>query len=182
MGARKDGLYEVDESGSGGTPVIIADGSDVTEGSIADAAVISDSPGTISGKLRGLVKWAFENMPASLGQKGMFASFPVTIAIDQTISTKTGLEPPPTVGQFAVGLTSAQAVAANQFRRGLILTNVSTARISLGFNTAAILDFGITLYPGGTFVMDEYSFHFYNVNAIASAAASNLGIQSFSSF
>lgn len=67
----------------GTQPVSLADGADVTEGALADAAVITDTTGTISGKLRGLVKWAFERMPASLGQKSMAASLPVTTATDQ---------------------------------------------------------------------------------------------------
>lgn len=47
---------------SGGAAVIggvtVADGSDVTQGALADVAVITDTAGTISGKLRGLVKLA----------------------------------------------------------------------------------------------------------------------------
>lgn len=70
--------------GGGGGAVTIADGADVNAGSTTDAAVVSDSNGTLSGKLRGLVKWAFERMPASLGQKLMAASFPVVIASDQS--------------------------------------------------------------------------------------------------
>lgn len=50
----------------------------------ADAAVVTDASGSISGKLRGLVKWAFERMPASLGQKTMANSFPVVVASDQS--------------------------------------------------------------------------------------------------
>jgi len=63
--------------------VTIADGADVTQGAIANAAVVTDAAGTISGKLRGLVKWAFERMPASLGQKTKAASLPVTLASDE---------------------------------------------------------------------------------------------------
>lgn len=70
--------------GGGGGAVTIADGADVAEGATTDAAVITDSAGTVSGKLRGLVKWAFERMPASLGQKAMAASLPVAIASDQS--------------------------------------------------------------------------------------------------
>lgn len=40
--------------GTGGGPATIADGADVTEGSIADVAVSGDNPGTLSAKLRGL--------------------------------------------------------------------------------------------------------------------------------
>lgn len=77
----------------------------------------------------------------------------------------------------SVGITSAQAVASNASRKGLTLTNTSLATISLGFGATAVLNSGITLYPGGVFFMDEYCFTTQAVNAIASAAASNLGIQ-----
>ena len=40
----------------GGSAVSIADGSDVAEGATTDAAVVTDVAGTVSGKLRGLVK------------------------------------------------------------------------------------------------------------------------------
>lgn len=42
--------------GGGGGAVTIADGADVAQGATTDAAVISDVNGTLSGKLRGLVK------------------------------------------------------------------------------------------------------------------------------
>lgn len=48
--------HDVSSGGGGGGAVTIADGADVTEGAIADIAVTGDSAGTISGKLRGLVK------------------------------------------------------------------------------------------------------------------------------
>lgn len=79
----------------------------------------------------------------------------------------------------SVGVASAQAVAAAATRKGLVLVNTSNARISLGFGSAAVLDSGITLYPGGVFEMDSNTFDVGAVNAIASAAASNLGIQEY---
>lgn len=69
---------------AGGSAVSIADGADVVEGFLADAAVVTDAAGTVSGKLRGLIKWAFERMPTSLGQKAMAASLPVVVASDQS--------------------------------------------------------------------------------------------------
>ncbi len=42
--------------GGGGGPVTIADGADTVEGTLADAAIVTDANGTVSGKLRGLVK------------------------------------------------------------------------------------------------------------------------------
>lgn len=232
--------------GGGGGAVTIADGADVAEGATTDVALTSDANGTISAKLRGLVKWAFERMPASLGQKLMAASFPVTLASDQSalaitaaslplptgaataalqtqpgvdigdvtinngagaaavniqdggnsitvdgsisvtgtatvagvVSTKTDLTPSaPT--SASVGVASAQAVAAAATRKGLILVNLSNARISLGFGSAAVLDSGVTLYPGGSYNMGEFDFDVGAVNAIASAAASTLAIQEY---
>lgn len=52
-------------------------------GATADAAIITDTTGSLSGKLRGLVKWAFERMPAALGQTTKSGSLPVAIASDQ---------------------------------------------------------------------------------------------------
>jgi len=101
-----------------------------------------------------------------------------TITVDGTVSTKTDLTPSsPTAA--SVGVSSAQAVASSATRKGLVLVNTSTARISLGFGATAVLDSGITLYPQGSFTMDEYGFDLGAVNAIASAAASNLAIQEF---
>jgi hypothetical protein len=76
-----------------------------------------------------------------------------------------------------VGVTSAQAVASNINRKGLILTNNSTANISLGFGVAAVSGSGVVLYPGGVFFMDEYMYTTAAVNAIATAAGANLGVQ-----
>jgi hypothetical protein len=47
--------------GGGGGAVTIADGADVAEGSTTDSAVVTDANGTVSGKLRGLVKMAANN-------------------------------------------------------------------------------------------------------------------------
>lgn len=78
-----------------------------------------------------------------------------------------------------VGASSGTAVAANASRRGLVLINTSNNRISLAFGATAVLDSGITLYPGGVFEMDPYTFDTGAVNAIASAASSNLAIQEY---
>jgi len=78
----------------------------------------------------------------------------------------------------SVGIVSAQAVAANAARKGLLLVNTSVNYISIGIGSAAVLYSGITLNPlGGTFWMDEYSFSTAVINAIASGAASNLAVQ-----
>jgi hypothetical protein len=52
-------------------------------GANADAAVSTDTTGSISGKMRGLVKIQNERTPASLGQKTKANSFAVVLASDQ---------------------------------------------------------------------------------------------------
>ena len=79
----------------------------------------------------------------------------------------------------AVGIASAQVVAANANRKGLILVNTSAVNISLGFAQTAVLNSGVTLTPNGSFSMGEYSFSTGAVNAIAAAPASNLAIQEY---
>jgi hypothetical protein len=99
-----------------------------------------------------------------------------TQPVSGTVSTKTALTAnSPTFA--TVGVTSAQAVASNASRKGLILINTSTGNISIGFGVAAVLNSGITLYPNGTFFMDEYMYTTAAVNAIAANASSNLAIQ-----
>jgi len=78
----------------------------------------------------------------------------------------------------SVGVASAQVLAANANRKGCLLVNTSLNYVSLGFGNAAVLYSGITLNPnGGCFWMDEYSFSTVAIFAIASGAASNLGVQ-----
>lgn len=78
----------------------------------------------------------------------------------------------------SVGVASGVVLAANASRRGLVLTNTSTGIISLNIVAGtAVLKSGITLYPGGVWVMDEYTFTTAAINGISSVAASNLAIQ-----
>jgi hypothetical protein len=94
-----------------------------------------------------------------------------------TVNTKNVLAPSsPAV--VSVGVASGLAVLSSS-RTGLKLKNLSTSRISLGFGVAAVLGSGVTLYPLDIFDMGEYDFTQTFVNAIASAAASNLSIQEY---
>lgn len=95
------------------------------------------------------------------------------------VTTKTDLTPAsPTAA--TVGTSSASVVSSNSSRTGLVLTNTSSNIISIGIGAAAVLNSGITLYPGGHWEMDEYTFDTGQINAIASAGSSNLAIQEFS--
>lgn len=78
-----------------------------------------------------------------------------------------------------VGAASAVALAANAARRGLVLCNRSANRISLAFGAAAVLDSGITLVADAVWTMTRDTYSLAAIHAIASAAASDLGIQEF---
>lgn len=79
-----------------------------------------------------------------------------------------------------VGVSSAQVLASNANRTGLLLINTSVNTIYLGLGATAVIGSGITLYPGGTWEMNAFAFTTGAINAIASAASSNLAIQELS--
>ena len=100
----------------------------------------------------------------------------VVLSSDSVVSTRINLTAQSPA--FAtVGVASAQVIAANTARKGLVLVNNSTANISLAFGSAAVSGSGIVLYPGGVFFMDAFMFTTSAVSAIATAAGSNLGVQ-----
>jgi hypothetical protein len=85
--------------GGGGGPATIADGADVTQGAIADAAVTSDVNGTLSAKLRGLVKiladaWDSANHRIKVDGSG------VTQPVSGTVSVTNFTSPLPVTGAF----------------------------------------------------------------------------------
>lgn len=83
-----------------------------------------------------------------------------------------------------VTATSGAAVPSNGNRKGLtfVNTDASSSAISLGFGTVnvAILNGGITLFPNGSFTMDDYSFTTGAINAIATASGARLAWQEWS--
>ena len=82
--------------------------------------------------------------------------------------------------QLTTSGSSQVVVAANSNRSGLVLVNTDgTDSISIGFGAAAVSGSGLTLKPGQTYVMDEYTFNKTTVYAIASANTPNLSIQEF---
>jgi len=125
--------------GGGGGAVTVADGADVTQGAIADAAVYGDSAGTLSAKLRGLI--------AIFRQRGtaMAAATASVTGVDSTI------------------------VAANASRKMLLIANVGVNTLFIGDGAAAVSNKGICLYPGSTWQMDEYTFTTAAIHAISAA-------------
>jgi hypothetical protein len=115
-------------SSGGGGPATIANGADVNAGNTTDAAVITDTTGTLSGKLRGLVKWAFERMPASLGQKVMADSFPVVLASNQsTINTNATVAGTVAVSNFPATQAVTGPLTDVQLRATAVTVDIPTA-------------------------------------------------------
>lgn len=79
----------------------------------------------------------------------------------------------------SVGSSSTLILPANANRRSVRLVNTSTAVISLAFGTNAVLYSGMTLFPAGTYNMDDYDFSELDIFGIASVAASNIAIQEY---
>jgi hypothetical protein len=66
-------ILKVSSGSSGGGAATIADGADVTQGALADAANTTGTTGTVSGKLRGMVQHLatlLTRLPAALGGHG----------------------------------------------------------------------------------------------------------------
>jgi hypothetical protein len=77
----------------------------------------------------------------------------------------------------SVGVANTAVLAAGATRARVILTNTTANNISLGFggNNAVLLS-GITLFPYGCIILQGAEAT-AEIEAIASAAASNLGVQ-----
>lgn len=87
---------------------------------------------------------------------------------------------PATPLAISVGITPTAVLSENKSRTGCYLTNTSSNYISLGFGVKAVLYSGITLNPGGgAYWMEENKVSTAAINAIASGAASSLGVQEF---
>lgn len=103
------------------------------DGTKADAAVTSDAAGTHSSKLRGLIKWAYERMPASLGQKVMAQSLPVAIASDQSLSVDISNTATVNVGNTP-DVTISETIAVN------LLAQPGIADVNNSFTATSLAD------------------------------------------
>ena len=100
---------------------------------------------------------------------------PVTGNIQKTKSPLTASIPTSATS----GTSSAQIVAANASRKGLVIINASSNTLSIGIGATAVLNSGITLTPWGSFVMDDYTYSTAAINAIASAVSTGVAIQEY---
>ena len=110
------------------------------------------------------------------GIPGVQADGNGNLKVVESLEVLTGLAPTAAV----VGTISAEVVAVNTSRKGLILMNISKKAISLGLEgAAAILNSGITLLGGGTWSLDKGSFSRGAITAIGESAGLDLAIQEF---
>lgn len=166
--------------GGGGGAVTIADGADVAEGATTDAAV-GDSSGTVNSHQRFVAKVlsdVWNSVSHYLAVSIQNATLAVTQSGTWTLTAASLTPAAPTAA--TVGVTSAAAVAASAGRKQVELLNTSANFISLGFGAnAAVLYSGITMTPYGYVKIDNAAVAALAINAIASAASSNLGVQSY---
>lgn len=66
-----------------------------------------------------------------------------------------------------VTTTSKTMIGSNSLRRGLVITNASGTTVYFGVNNAATMFSGITLYPAGVWVMDQFTFTNQSIQAIS---------------
>lgn len=142
--------------GAGGGAVTVADGVDVAEGATTDAAVVSDVSGTVSGKLRGLVKILASVWDSVNGRLKVDASATtVTVSnsgltnIDVALSTR--LKPADTLAGITTIGTITNPVSVNQgtagstdwrsdLRRGLTISFAAINVSASGDNTVVAAD------------------------------------------
>ena len=139
--------FKATGDGSAGNPWVgnhnidaIAAGASVDVGAVADAAVITDTSGSLSGKLRGLVKWAFERMPASLGQKTMAASLPVVLASDQTNTVSPQLTYVTTATIAAGGQATHDSAQITSAKTGYLMGLVVSSSVMLKIELRTVLN------------------------------------------
>lgn len=166
-------------SASASVPVTLAtDGIFVgVVGAAGDAAIVTDTTGGLSGKLRGLVKWAFERMPASLGQKAMAASLPVVLASDQaSIPVASTLQAGEAhageiggnISQVTVELTRPSDTTA--YTIGDVVSNSTSATVLLVFTNVARVNAGTGYIVAAILNTDKKSItprlrvHLYNAS------------------
>ncbi|KKM92956.1 hypothetical protein LCGC14_1213200 [marine sediment metagenome] len=110
------------------------------------------------------------------GIPGVTADGAGNMNVAESLTALLGLAP----ASASVGVASAEVVAANADRTGLVLLNLSKSSISFGLEGApAVLNSGITLLTGGAWTMDKGNFTLGAITAISDKAVQELAIQEF---
>lgn len=79
----------------------------------------------------------------------------------------------------AIGTNTGTVVGSNPSRKGLVLTNIGPNNVYFGINNTAVLYRGISLVPGGVWVMDSFTYTTDVIHAISMGANNTVTIQEF---
>jgi hypothetical protein len=144
-------------AGAGGGPATIADGADVTLGATTDIAVVSDSNGTISGKLRGLVKIlasVWDSVNGRLKVDGSGVTQPISGAISFTAPQHTIVDSGTLTA--VTSITNALPAGSNVIGHVIVdsgSTSVITGNVTVtqatGTNLHAVIDSGSVTVNNG---------------------------------
>jgi hypothetical protein len=134
------------------------------EGTTTDVAVVSDANGTVSGKLRGLVKIlasVWDSVNGRLKVDGSAVTQPVSLAGSSTATAP---------GTLVIDVTAAQVLAANASRKSVMIENTSVAStLYFGYGSNPTTSNGVKVRPGEYLFEDRYT---GAIHAIADVAFS----------
>lgn len=126
---------------------VIANGSDVTQGAIADSAYAGSGSASIIAIL-----------------KGLYALLAATLTFKRLLGTTT-------VTGTSVTTSSTQIIAANASRKALLIINNSTQIVYINAGTASAANTSIAIQPnGGTFQTETSSSAFQAIVAATTAS------------
>ena len=121
--------------GGGGGAVTVVDSGDVNAGATTDAAITSNTTGTLSGKLRGIVAIlanVWDSVNGRLKVDGSGVTQPVSGDVGVASITGTGSI---ASNQVSVTTTSGAIVSSRTGRRSLLIVNHGTTDVYLGTGT-----------------------------------------------
>lgn len=139
-----DGTYSIASSvaGGGGGAATVADGADVNAGSTADAAVVTDANGTLSGKLRGIVKMLAAGTAALISKWSA-----LSVASDVFSDAGGAVQSIKALANNALKLSAALDNSANLYQ---VLNLVLKVKGSSAFTASTSIDFWILPSLDGT--------------------------------
>lgn len=128
--------------GGGGGPVTIADGADVAEGALADAAVSTDASGSVSAKLRGLVKLSqaldLDTGAGTASTAGSYLALPASggpvaggTATNPIRTDPTGSTTQPVSGTVTANIGTSGALALEAGHLATIDTSTAASKVDL---------------------------------------------------
>lgn len=146
LDANRNLKVNVVAGGGGGGAATIADGADITQGALADAAVIGDTSGSVSGKLRGINK--ILNSVWSSGNSWLQVSIQnATLAVTQSgawLSAGVGRTTLPTSGSSGGSISQL----LDRYGRTYVVSPVMSRTASAGTPITTNTNTTIVVAPG----------------------------------